>query len=126
MAAAALLAQQRLIDFIPGQRERVRRQTFTPGLNLSAAPVHGAPSSRALAVAHVTEIAQILDRRRGLKLARVSELLLDIPASTTIRGRITERALERRHRPVNGALTPTRNAGESGLGGRAKSGAIRR
>src|SRR5262249_43275177 len=41
--AAALLAQQGLIDLVAGQREAVRRQAFTPWLNLGATPIHGAP-----------------------------------------------------------------------------------
>jgi hypothetical protein len=77
-------------------------------------------------IANVTEVAAVLNRRRGFELAGVSELPLDIPKGATIGGRIEEGALERRHRPVNGALAPARDTCESVLGGGAKSDTRRR
>jgi len=79
-----------------------------------------------LSIANVTAIAAMLDRGRGLELAWVSELLLDAPTRTTVSGRIAEGPLQRCHRPIHGAFAPTWDAGESILGGRAKSGAILR
>jgi hypothetical protein len=77
-------------------------------------------------IADVTEIAAVLNRRRGLELAGLRELPLDVPMRTTISGRIEEGTLKGRHRPVSGTLTPARDTGKSVLGSRAKSGAIMR
>src|SRR5262249_28259389 len=41
--AAALLAQQRLIDLVAGQREAVRRQAYAPCSNWRTSPIHAAP-----------------------------------------------------------------------------------
>src|SRR5262249_8844704 len=73
----------------------------------------------------VTRRPAILDRRGALELGG-SQLLLDIPVSMTIRRGIKEGTLQGRHRTIDGALTPARDAGESVLGSRAKGGAIRR
>src|SRR6516164_1448893 len=94
-------------------------------LDLSAAPVHSAASSCLLAVADVTEIAAILDRRGALKLG-VAQLLLDVPMRIPVTGWIAERTLQRCHRSIDSTLTPTRDASESVHRGRAKGGAIGR
>src|SRR5262249_57754149 len=111
--------------FVAGEAEDVGGQGSPPWLDLSAAPIHGTPSSCLLAIANVTEVAQILDRRRGLELAGLTELLFDAPKRASIRGRIEEGTLQRRHRPVDGSLAPTRHPGKGVLGRGAKSGARR-
>jgi hypothetical protein len=62
---------------------RPMRGSATPGvttwLDLGTAPIHGAPSSRMLVVADMTEIAPVLDRRSGLKLAGLRELPAQCP-----------------------------------------------
>ena len=73
----------------------------------------------------MTEIAAVLDRRRRLELAGLRELLLDIPKRSAVGGRIEKSALERRHGAIDGAFTPTWDAGKGILGGGAKSGASR-
>jgi len=42
-------------------------------------------------IADVMEIAAVLDRWRGLELAGLSELPLDVPMRTTLGGRVEER-----------------------------------
>jgi hypothetical protein len=76
-----------------------------------------------LAITNVTKIAPIFDRGRISELTR-PEFLFDVPVRAPVSRRIEESTLQRCHRAVNG--TPTRDAVESILGGRAKSGAIRR
>src|SRR5262249_46072544 len=125
MAAAALLAQQRLIDLVAGQREAVRRQAFTPRLDLGTAPIHGAPSPCLLAVADMTEIAAILDRRGALELGG-PKLLLDIPMRSAVAGRIEECPLQPGDCPIHSALAPAGHPGKGILGGTTKGGAIRR
>jgi hypothetical protein len=123
--AAALLPQAGAISFEAVERETVQRQRRALRLELCASPKrHGAPSPT-LAVADMAEIAAILDWRGALELGR-PQLLLDVPMRTTISRRIEEGALQRRHRPIDGALTPAWDACEGVLGGRAKSGAIMR
>jgi hypothetical protein len=41
----------------------------------------------------MAEVTQILDRRRGLELAGLRELLLDVPMRATVSGRVEEGAL---------------------------------
>jgi hypothetical protein len=77
-------------------------------------------------IADVTEISAMLDRRRGLELAGLRELLPNVPMRTILGGRIEEGTLQRRHRPVNGTLAPARHPGKGILGRGAKSSPRRR
>jgi hypothetical protein len=53
----------------------------------------------------------------------VAEFPLNVPARATVRGRIEEGALRGRHRPVDGAFAPARDAGEGILGRAARKAA---
>src|SRR5262249_51442526 len=121
-AAAARKSQTRPS---PGSAARQRGPIR---LKLRTGPVpHGAaPSSCLLAIADVAEVAQILDRRRGLELAGVRELPLDAPMRPTLGGGIEEGTLQRRHRAIDGTLAPARHPSKGILGRSTKGGARRR
>src|SRR5262249_61405412 len=89
---ADLFTQPRTIDFKPIEPETVHRETFAIRLDLSAAPKHGAPLSRMLAVADVADIAAVFDWRSALELGG-PQLVFDVPGRTMIRRRATESAL---------------------------------
>jgi len=79
-----------------------------------------------LAIANVAEVSQVLDRGSGLELAGVSELLFDAPKRSAVARRIEECFLQPSDCPIDGALAPTRDAGEGILGSGTKSGTSRR
>src|SRR5262249_53302687 len=54
------------------------------------------------------------------------EFLFDVPARTTVSGRIEKGALQRCHCPVDGALAPARHAGKGIFGGATENSAITR
>jgi len=87
-----LLAQQRLIDLVPGQREAMPRQTIMTLLDLGAAPIHSALSTRVLAVAGMAAIAAVLDWRSALELG-VPQFMFDVPMRIPVTGRIAEGTL---------------------------------
>src|SRR5262249_22031034 len=60
---------------VPGQRETVPRQSITTLLNLSATPIHGAPSP------HLPAAAVAAVNWRGVSQFAGSEFLLDVPSS---------------------------------------------
>ena len=96
----------------------MHRETFAKRLDLSAAPIHGAPSPHMLT--DTAEIAVVLDGRQALELGR-PQLLLDVPARTMIGRRTAERALQRCHRSIEGTLTPARHATEGATRGASLS-----
>jgi hypothetical protein len=74
-----------------------------------------------LAIANMTEIAPVLDRRSIPELA-VPKLLLDVPMGATIRGRIEMHPLQRGNRSIDRAFTGTWDLRQCFLGSTAKSG----
>jgi hypothetical protein len=78
-------------------------------------------------MADAAAVAQVLDRRSTLELADVvTELFLNTPTRSAVRGWIEEGTLQARHGTIDGALAPTRHAGKGILGGTTKSDTIRR
>jgi len=90
----------------------MHRQAFTLWLELRGYPEDGAPSPRTLTITNTAEITAVLNRRRVSKLTG-TEFLLNVPVRTTIGRRSEKGTLQGCHRPVNGALTPARDAGKS-------------
>src|SRR5215831_7394157 len=122
---AALLPDPWAINVEPVELEEVQRQRRAIHLELSDGPIHGAPSSLPFAVPDVTKVPAIFDRRGVLELGG-PQFLLDVPVRMTVRRGIKKGTLQRCHGPIDGTLAPARHACEGILGGRAKSGAIRR
>src|SRR6516225_1911221 len=101
------------------------RQAVATLLNLSAAPIHGAPSTCVLlAITNVPEIAAVFDWRSALKLSG-PQLVFDVPMRVPVTGWVAKGTLQRCHRAINGALAPTWHAAESVLSGMTKGDPVR-
>src|SRR5262245_56008781 len=97
----------------------MQRQRCPVRLKLRTSPIHGAPSPCRLAVADMTEIAAVLDRRFALELGG-PQLLLDVPMRPAVAGRGEEGPLQGGDSPIHSAFTPARDAAKGILGGTAK------
>src|SRR5439155_611815 len=71
-----------------------------------------APSPCRPAIANMTEIAPVLDRRSSFELAGAKTVLGNIPGGAAILGRHEISALEDRHRTIDRALAPTGHTGQ--------------
>src|SRR2546430_11334654 len=85
-----------------------------------------APSPCRPAIANMTEIAPVLDRRRSFELAGAKTVLGNIPGGAAILGRHEISALEDRHRTIDRALAPTGHTGQRRLGDTAEGNTVGR
>src|SRR2546429_6831260 len=85
-----------------------------------------APSPCRPAIANMTEIAPVLDRRSSFELAGAKTVLGNIPGGAAILGRHEISAVEDRHRTIDRALAPTGHTGQRRLGGTAEGNTVGR